>query len=123
MFKGRLRSKKIVRANLGEKEFDSIDESSVDDLKSYIGAFGYSGSVSKFGSLPSVLCDLSRNIHCSQLIICRPVDDMFSKAACFFDFVSPSAILSSERTKPMVEISCAWYACLAACMSSMIRFR
>ena len=98
----------MVRANSGENQFDSIDKSWLDELRSYTGAFGYSGSVSELGSLASVLCDLCGNIHCSQLVVCLPVDNMFSKAAFFFDFISPSAILSSERTKLMFEISCAY---------------
>ena len=65
-----------MRANSGEKEFDSVDKSSLHELRSYIGAFGYFESVSKLGSLPSVLWDLSRNIHCSQLIVCRSIDNM-----------------------------------------------
>ena len=36
--------------------------------------------------------------------------------------MNPSARLFSEKAKPMFEISCALYAALVACISSMIRF-
>ena len=65
---------------------------------------------------------IQRMIHCSHETVCFEHCNRLYKSACIFSFVNPSARLALERINLILDISLAWYAWRAACISSIIRF-